>query len=944
MTCGWQTGEVPIPTEVELPASIRGVAEKVLERLALSAELADRIGLACLTPGEVGDTATRPYIRACATLGGLSFRLLALHRAMVLKAGEDAKANMVRAEQLRAPIEEEVALALNQRSDLAAPDAMTVVGQLLGAAVAAGAYGELIKLIADVRAEHRSSPPVYKTVLQEWAVARGLADPRYEVVGESGPAHDKTWEVRAHVGRFVSRPATGATKRLAEGAAAQALLAAHAPDRLRVRPSPRVSGDPTSLRVLTVHRREVEALTAQLRLPGSWSPLVSAALVQRAHGNLSPAHHAAAGGLAQLGAAALNAYALARILAEPNGVPEDATLVVNHAIGDEIMAAAFADAGLERGFVLHDSTPARAIPRLQTDCVQALAALSLLAHRTLAAFPRMLAPVGQHIAESLARARHLGRHELLDAKTALQEITVAGGARVEYHARERTGPDHEAEFRVEVGVRTISDGFAAVSGTGPSKREAEQAGARHILRALELDAASPSDARDVARLVVGQLSPGSLGARRLDRLPLAPVDHTRTRDWRRLDEWLDRLSEVLGESASFTWADALRPLSPVGSALDSAIFTDLVQISDSVAALEVGEQVTPRLLGLLSRTATTSRLRERPRTSRRLEEVAQELQLLHRRRHTLTFDGSWTGAIIERAGTVAALVDETLARGDDQTEWTIEATARDGRAEISIACALPVPQPTFSILDPLAEDMPILSMQAHERGLRADWLLDARPALARLYHADSPSGPDDGIASSLHDLKNALAAFVALSRRVTTTETQQHATAYEASKLLDEARRLCHSMLTTSQAMAPRLAPIDLAELIDQYVIELMHRRPREVAVAVGPMPSCVLPTSASLLTSALENLTKNAVEAMGGRGKLEFSLSADGEMARIEIHDTGGGLSDDQLELINLGRPLPSGKAGGSGLGLLSRRDGLQWPHRDGLKWPRLALVDLLV
>ena len=63
-----------------------------------------------------------------------------------------------------------------------------------------------------------------KTALQEWAQARGLEAPVYTVIGREGPDHAPSFRVRAQVARLGAEEATGASKRIAEQAAAQSLL------------------------------------------------------------------------------------------------------------------------------------------------------------------------------------------------------------------------------------------------------------------------------------------------------------------------------------------------------------------------------------------------------------------------------------------------------------------------------------------------------------------------------------------------------------------------------------------------------------------------------------------------------------------------------------------------------------------------------------------------
>jgi ribonuclease-3 len=70
-----------------------------------------------------------------------------------------------------------------------------------------------------------------KTALQEWAQARGLATPRYQLVGRSGPDHAPLFEVAVDIRGYDPTPGSGASKRAAEQAAAAAFLAREADDR-----------------------------------------------------------------------------------------------------------------------------------------------------------------------------------------------------------------------------------------------------------------------------------------------------------------------------------------------------------------------------------------------------------------------------------------------------------------------------------------------------------------------------------------------------------------------------------------------------------------------------------------------------------------------------------------------------------------------------------------
>jgi len=64
-----------------------------------------------------------------------------------------------------------------------------------------------------------------KTVLQEWAQARGLPTPAYREVARSGPDHDPEFRVAVQLPQLAPAEGTGRSKRTAEQAAAAAMMA-----------------------------------------------------------------------------------------------------------------------------------------------------------------------------------------------------------------------------------------------------------------------------------------------------------------------------------------------------------------------------------------------------------------------------------------------------------------------------------------------------------------------------------------------------------------------------------------------------------------------------------------------------------------------------------------------------------------------------------------------
>jgi len=70
-----------------------------------------------------------------------------------------------------------------------------------------------------------SQPPVdSKTALQEWAQARGLPIPVYEIVERSGPDHAPQFKIRVTLKDIEPMESTGASRRVAEKTVAQLML------------------------------------------------------------------------------------------------------------------------------------------------------------------------------------------------------------------------------------------------------------------------------------------------------------------------------------------------------------------------------------------------------------------------------------------------------------------------------------------------------------------------------------------------------------------------------------------------------------------------------------------------------------------------------------------------------------------------------------------------
>jgi ribonuclease III len=99
---------------------------------------------------------------------------------------------------------------------------------LVGAVFLDGGYGAAAKLVEQLWGERMRTPerPLRdpKTVLQEWAQARGLPTPIYREIARTGPHHDPEFRVAVELPKFMPAEGMGRSKRAAEQAAAAAML------------------------------------------------------------------------------------------------------------------------------------------------------------------------------------------------------------------------------------------------------------------------------------------------------------------------------------------------------------------------------------------------------------------------------------------------------------------------------------------------------------------------------------------------------------------------------------------------------------------------------------------------------------------------------------------------------------------------------------------------
>lgn len=114
-----------------------------------------------------------------------------------------------------------------------------------------------------------------------------------------------------------------------------------------------------------------------------------------------------------------------------------------------------------------------------------------------------------------------------------------------------------------------------------------------------------------------------------------------------------------------------------------------------------------------------------------------------------------------------------------------------------------------------------------------------------------------------------------------------------------------------------------------QHVVEYMDRRTSQQVKMVCNLPEqdIIVKINASLFEWVIENLCKNAVDAMGGSGTITIDMTESDDRVFIEVADTGKGIRKKDID--NVFKPGFTTKKRGWGLGLSLAKRIVEEYHR---------------
>ena len=179
-------------------------------------------------------------------------------------------------------------------------------------------------------------------------------------------------------------------------------------------------------------------------------------------------------------------------------------------------------------------------------------------------------------------------------------------------------------------------------------------------------------------------------------------------------------------------------------------------------------------------------------------------------------------------------------------------------------------------------------------------------------------------ATLAHEIRNPLGAMKGLTQLVQEDLPQQHRAHELMSTVISEAERL-EKLVTDLLAFArPRslsTQTVAIRELVESTAGLLEPRAAEkgiEIRVSGPPGPLEALADSDGL-RQVLLNVLGNALDASGGPGAVEVTLTEQGPMMEIAVSDRGSGLGEENPE--DFFQPFRTTKTQGSGLGLAVSR-----------------------
>ena len=175
-----------------------------------------------------------------------------------------------------------------------------------------------------------------------------------------------------------------------------------------------------------------------------------------------------------------------------------------------------------------------------------------------------------------------------------------------------------------------------------------------------------------------------------------------------------------------------------------------------------------------------------------------------------------------------------------------------------------------------------------------------------------------------HEIKNPLTPIQLSAEHILKVHEDQHP---EFDRILKESisyiisevenlRRIAQEFMTIARESDSHREKFDLVELVEELLEPYRSTLEGRIRIILKKSGEDFrLNADREKIKVAIRNLLINSIEAIKGKGQIEFTLEAEPEVIRLEIKDNGNGIPADILERVF--DPYFSTKEKGTGLGL---------------------------
>lgn len=783
-----------------------------------------------------------------------------------------------------------------------------------------------------------------------------ISDPKtvlYEVLGNEavtyeyereGPEHALAFRASVTDTRRRTGQGSGRSKKAAAQQAALDFLQRHVPQVFTPRGATSAARLPArELPGPGAHIQAVSHLQSLFSLPAASRPLLSQALVHASwayenRSQIARCHQQDYQVLAYLGSQVLIYEHL--LSAARHTVVDPPAEFAFITLPNDVYNTAFRQAKLPSGLLLGAGQSSLGIPvEIGADVFQAVIGAVSQAGEfqgTLAdRWPADWAQVWQLVAPTSPRP--------VDPTTRLGRAASLMKLHVTYEFR-ASGPDHARRFTAmavldsnALGVSFRVEG-AAVMGKTPAKHSASLA----VLGVLDrLADGSPGQSFDGTNERDRSLVQFLLAQQALI-LNLAPVPTQRwvearlfglhlSSDASALLKWAVGVDELLGLDHSLqpsshlqdTFRKAVEEPADPDHTLDTALAHDV----DTLERVEAPEDLTEAHVQRLVQLCDVYRCLGADDPDISLPDLVDDWQLLHRSRlKTTTFPPAVHISGRERAALDAALSALTVGGGETSVEFLgvrplhlrFQSTQPPSRSAVEDICSLWSRASSTATMRAADHAIDVI-VTAPDAPSEPGPIAEAVTAALR----PSPEPYRAAVADLLHDLKNQLVAAQLAGSQPAGSRTARLQQQLTASRHLDEAHALILRLREATSMFTPAQSEsVELGGFLRHYSGTVLTRIPKTISLSVPEARSSAhVALDARALTTILDNLVSNAIEALHDGGAITLAWTADEYEAVIEIADDGPGLPPEVVAALDTGDRVRSTKPGGNGLGLLGVR-----------------------